>query len=254
MDLGTLQDRRTCGAQQGPNINEVWSTSINKERDVSVEPQLQKLICSSEHLLMSSALGKSTALIPQPTLTSELSDSDSDSEEDSDSDDIDNDEWSGANDNIEAALYEAVFPDIDLAAHMVSTMYPILVLSYRKKITRKVSSWQERNIITCGTSSEGASTTKETAPQVTSKTGIESSPKRDRQSSSSDDNIGDDEDDNGDEFGRKRPKEQSDSDPEIPKPRFACPFFKKDPVKYSAAESGRKSCSGPGWLTIPQMK
>jgi hypothetical protein len=254
MDLGTLPDRHACDAQQMPDISEVWPKTINNERDASMEPQCQKLISSGESMSTSSAVGESKALVRQPTLSSELSDSDSESEEDSGNDDIDNDEWSGANDNIEAALYQAVYPDIDLAAHMVSSMYPTLVLSYRKKITRKVSSWQEKNITTCGTGSGTASTAKEAAPQGTSNTGNGSSPKRDRQSSSPDDNIGDDEDDEADESRRKRPKEQSDNELKIPKERFACPFYKKDPVKYSAAESGRKSCSGPGWTSISQLK
>jgi hypothetical protein len=254
MNLGTLPDRQACDAQQRPGISEALPKTINNERDAFIEPQFQKLISSGKPFSTSSALGESKALVRQLTLGSELSYSDSESEEDSGNDDNDNDEWSGANDNIEAALYQAVYPDIDLAAHMISTMYPTLVLSYRKKITRKVSSWQEKNIITCGIGSGTASTAKEAAPQGTSTTGNKSSPKRDRQSSSPDEDLGDDEDDDADESRRKRPKEQSDGELGIPKPRFACPFYKKDPVKYSAAESGRKSCSGPGWTSISQMK
>lgn len=254
MELFALVGRRACEAQQMPDISEVTPKTISNKRDASMEPQSQRLISSGEPLPAGSAVEESKALSRQSTLDSEMSDSDSESEEDSGDDDIDNDEWSGANDNIEAALYQAVYPDIDLAAHMVLTMYPTLVLSYRKKITKKVSSWQEKNINTCGTGSGTASTATDAAPQGTSNTGNGTSPKRDRQSSSSDDNVGEDEDDDADESRRKRSKEQSDSDLGIPKPRFACPFYKKDPVRYSAAESGRKSCSGPGWTSISQMK
>jgi hypothetical protein len=253
MDLGTLPDRQTCAAQRRLDETNMWPTGIDKERDRSIKPQSPKLISSGQRLLMSSACGELKVLTRQPTLAMESIDSDSETEEDSGSDDDNNDEWSGANDNIEAALYEAVYPDVDLAAYMVATMYPSLVLNYRKKITRKVSSWQEKNIITCGTSSGIASTAKETASLGTSTAGNGSSPKRDRQSSSSDDNVGDDDND-GEDFNRKKPKEHHNSEPGIPRPRFACPFFKKDSIKYSAVESGHRSCSGPGYTSISQLK
>lgn len=201
------------------------------------------------------AAGESKALVRQPNLDSELSDSDSELGEDSDDDDTPNDEWSGANDNIEAALYQAVYPDFKLAAHLISTMYPTIVLSYKKKISNKVYSWQEKNIATCGTDSGTANTAKETSPQGTSNAADKPSPKRDRQSSSPDDNIGDDEDDEVDESRRKRRKEKDvDNEPVIPEQRLACPFYKKDSVKYSAAQSGHKSCAGPGYLTIASLK
>ncbi|KAE8451706.1 hypothetical protein EG329_003163 [Mollisiaceae sp. DMI_Dod_QoI] len=234
MSLRTPPDRQAYDAQRRPDIP--------NGRDTSMEPQSSHLISSGEPLSTSSAIGDSNALVRQVTLGSELSDSDSESEDDSGSDDIDNDEWSGANDNIEAAIYQAVYPDIDLAAYLISTMYPALVISYRNKITRKVSSWQEKNITTCGTDSGTASTTKESVPQGTSNTGNKSSPKRNRQCSSPDDNIGDDEDDEADESRRKRPKEQPGSEPGIPTLRFACPFYKKDPERFSAVEgTGNRS-------------
>jgi hypothetical protein len=235
--------------------SEVQSKPENSKQNSAIVTACQTLTLSAKYMSTTPAAGESNALTQKPTLDSELSDSDSESEEDSDVDDIPNDEWSGANDNIEAALYQAVYPDLKLAVHLISTMYPTIVLGYKKKLSSKVYSWQEKNIATCGTDSGTASTAKETSPQRTSTAANKSSPKRDRQSSSPDDNIGDDEDDDFDESRRKRRKEKDvDNEPGIPEQRLACPFYKKDSVKYSAAKSGHKSCAGPGYFTITSLK
>ncbi|PVH69697.1 hypothetical protein DL98DRAFT_661547 [Cadophora sp. DSE1049] len=229
MDLGTLPDRPLCDPR---HVSQVVSEAQSK----------------------SPAAGESTALVRQPTLNSEMSENDSEVEEESDDDDIPNNEWSGANDNIEAALFQAVYPDLKLAAHLISTMYPTIVLSYKNKISSKVYSWQEKNIATCGTDSGTTTTAKETSPQGTSYGANKPSPKRDRQSSSHDD-VGDEEDDDVDDFRRKRRKEKGvNNEPMVPELRLACPFYKKDFVKYSAAQSKHKSCAGPGYLTITSLK
>src|SRR6185437_3751807 len=133
-------------------------------------------LCDPRGVSMATANEEPKTHTQQETVESELSDSDSDLEEESDDDDTPNDEWSGANDNIEAALYQAVYPDVKLAAHLISTMYPTIVLSYKKRISRKVHSWQEK-ITTCGTDSRTASTAKETVPQGASNAANKSSPK-----------------------------------------------------------------------------
>ncbi|KAL5314287.1 hypothetical protein ACEPPN_018712 [Leptodophora sp. 'Broadleaf-Isolate-01'] len=248
-NFGTLPPMQSCSAQKMPDISNLPPYTTNLGQEASRRSQDPKTVDSSKVLHSPLAVRESSASIQKSTLRYELSDSDGDSDDDCSPGDIDNDEWSGADDNIEAALYQAVYPDIDLAAHMVSTMYPTLLQSYRKKITRKVSSWQKHNITSCGISSGTASTTKEGAPQGTPETRRGSSSKRDRQSRSPDDNLEEDEDDDIEDSRRKRSREQPDSEFEIPKARFACHFFKSDPVKYS-----RRACQGPGWFTIGQLK
>jgi hypothetical protein len=73
------------------------------------------------------------------------SESDDKSEEDGDDDD---DNWSGANDYLETAIYQALFPDVALAAYLISKMSGMVVLGSSKKIAKKVASWRGR-IITC---------------------------------------------------------------------------------------------------------
>ncbi len=147
MDLNTLPGPQTCNSQHVPGISDIGAETMNHEQDPRIKPPWQKLVSSAGPMPTSSNDSESKTLIRQSTLDSDPSDSDSDSEEDSDDDDISNDEWSGANDNIEAVLYQAVYPNTDLAAHLIQTMYPMLVLSYTKKITRKVSSWQEKILL-----------------------------------------------------------------------------------------------------------
>lgn len=236
-------------------VSESQSKPTNNIQTSSIGTGCQALTFSAESMSTTPTAGESKELGRQENSGSDVSDSESESEEDSDDEEIPDGEWSGANDNIEATLYQAVYPDLKLAVHLISTMYPTIVRSYNKKISRKVYSWQEKNIATCGTGSGTASTSTETSPQGTSNAANKSSPKRDRQSDSPDDDIGDDEDDDLDESRRKRRKEKDDdNEPEIPEQKLACPFFKNDPVKYSAAQSGHKSCTGPGYVTVASLK
>lgn len=134
MDLGTLSIHQPCNSQQILASSEPWPRTID---DQDPRGHLQTPISSGTSLETSLA-GRNLAVAARhPAIDSESSDSESESEDDSCNDDIDNDEWSGENDNIEAALYQAVYPDIDLAAHMISAMYPALALSYRNKIARR---------------------------------------------------------------------------------------------------------------------
>ncbi|CZR67828.1 uncharacterized protein PAC_17727 [Phialocephala subalpina] len=255
VDLLGLED---CGPQQGSESPEQLSKTACHvhARHASTKAPCQKIVSSSEPTAMEcSDIRKSKSIAPHSAIDSESSDS-SESEDESDDDDIARDDWSGANDNIEAAIYQSVFPDLKLAAYLISNMYSTIVLSSTKKITRKVSSWQEQ-ITTCATDSGATtSTAKDTSPNISSNTGTGASPKHDRCPSSPDDNIGDDEDDDADEGRRKRLKEKSvDSGSEFPEQRLACPFFKKDALKYSVLSSKHyRVCGGPGWLTIPQLK
>ncbi|KAF8854036.1 hypothetical protein BDZ45DRAFT_51012 [Acephala macrosclerotiorum] len=257
VDLPGFQD---LVAQHRSELPEALSTaSCHVYEHVSGSP-CPKNVSSGEPMVMDFLDGReSKQNTLHPAVDSESSDSSSESEDDSDDDDIARGDWSGANDNIEAAIYQSVFPDQELAAYLISNMYSDIVLSSTKKITRKVSSWQEQ-ITTCatdsGTTTGTASTAKEASPKAISSTGNVASLKRDMISSSPDDNIGEDEEDDADESRRKRVKEKSvDNVQEPQEPRLACPFFKKDPSKYSVQKSKHyRACGGPGWLTIPQLK
>lgn len=253
MDLGTLPDRPLCDPRHLPLVvSEVQPKPTNSKQASSIVTACQTLSLSAGAMPVALYIAEPKSPEQQPALDSELSDSDSESEEDSDNDDIPNDEWSGANDNIESALYEAVYPDTKLAAHLILTMYQTIVLSNKKRISSKIYSWQERNIATCCTDSGTTSTTKETSPQGTSNAANKSSPKRDRQPSSlPDENTGDDEDDSR---RKKRKGKVVDNEPGIPQQRLACLFYKKDSVKYSAVKTGHKSCAGPGYPTITSLK
>ena len=86
----------------------------------------------------------------------------SESEEDSDDDVEVGDEWSGANDYIEAVIFQAVYPDLDLAAYLISKMYVLILTGSSKRIGRKVSSWRKR-VMSSANESPTTSTVKAAA-------------------------------------------------------------------------------------------
>ena len=216
--------------------------------------------------MRSSDIEDAKILSGKPAFDSESTDSSSESEEDSD-DDIEgsNDNWSGANDYVEAAIFQAAFPDLELAAHLISQMYSMLLLGSSKRISRKVSSWRER-ITTCTTDSGTTSTEKVALSNVTSNTPRAGDPRRDRLFGSTDSNIGEEEDDDNDDNDksrRKRLKENNlGSGLEIPTQRLACPFNKMDASKYGIQHNQEgqindrqyRTCAGPGFRTIQLLK
>lgn len=186
----------------------------------------------------------------------------SESEEDS-GDDVegDDDNWSGANDYLEAAIYQAAFPDLALAAHLISEMYSMLLLGSSKKVSRKVSSWRERIASCAGTTVSGTTSTEKAVSSNGSSSALRAdNSKRDRLSNSTDSNIGeeeDDGDDDSDESRRKRLKENNFGS--SPTQRLACPFNKMDASKYgiqlNQEGKGRyRTCAGPGFRSIQILK
>lgn len=200
-----------------------------------------------------------------PGCDSESTNSNSEYEEDSD-DDIDGDDndWSGANDYIEATILQAVFPDLELAAHLITGLYSMLYPGSSKSISNKVSSWRER--VRAGTTDSGTtSTEKAPTSNTTANTARRDKPNLNRPSGSTDRSIDDEEDeeeDDADESRRKKPKENSlDRNHTIPAQKLACPFFKQDPSKFCAQfnQEGQddryyRPCAGPGFKTIQLLK
>jgi hypothetical protein len=198
-----------------------------------------------------------------PGSDSDSSESDEDSADELDGDD---DDWSGATDYFETAVLQAVYPDRELAAHLIIQLYSMFYPGSSKTISRKVSSWRER-IRTCPTDSGTVSTEKgpSSSSNATSSTSKPTSQKRDRHSSSTGSNIGeeDDEDeDDTDENRRKRLKETSqDGGLVLPVQRLACPFYKMNPSKYRAQlnQEGHNDrqyriCAGPGFRSLQSLK
>jgi hypothetical protein len=70
--------------------------------------------------------------LPKQSLSqSHSAKSSNESDDESDEEDYsDDDSWSGANDYLETAIYQALFPDVALAAYLISKMYG-MVLSAR---------------------------------------------------------------------------------------------------------------------------
>jgi hypothetical protein len=56
--------------------------------------------------------------------------------------------------------------------------------------------------------------------------------------------------DNNEDEGREQPQNRFSRQNSLRGPKFACPFFKKEPGKYQ----GRSGCPGPGWVTVHRLK
>ncbi|KAI8265758.1 hypothetical protein K4K58_010753 [Colletotrichum sp. SAR11_239] len=67
-------------------------------------------------------------------------------------------------------------------------------------------------------------------------------------------NRGDDEEedhfDDDDRDDREPNRKKTKPDPESEKPRFACPFYKRDPQRYK----NHRACRGPGWSEMHRLK
>jgi len=199
---------------------------------------------------------------------SESSASGSDFEEDSDDDsDFDDDDWSGADNYFEATIFQAVYPNVELAAHLITNLYSMMYPASSSKVSRKVSSWRAR-IYTSATDSRTTSTEKAPPSEsnTTSSTSKIDSSKRDRLSGSpgkSNGEDGEEEDDDTDESKRKRFKDNDiGSGLALHIQKLACPFFKLNPAKYSVQlnlegkvnDKQYRICAGPGFRTIQLLK
>jgi hypothetical protein len=238
------------------------------QEDSQYTKESQRKAVSAQSLVVamsSSSIEDAKPLSGKAIFESETTKSNSDSEEESDDEgDDEDDNWSGANDYLETAIYQAVFPDLALAAHLISEMYSMLLLGSSKKISRQVSSWREKITTCAGTTVSGTTSTEKAAPASGSSSALGTgSSKRNRLSGSADSNIGEeeeDDDDDSDESRRKRLKDSNGgSGLEIPTPRLACPFNKMDPLRYGIqhnqeGKSRYRSCAGPGFLSIQVLK
>ncbi|KAK4224381.1 hypothetical protein QBC38DRAFT_485587 [Podospora fimiseda] len=180
------------------------------------------------------------------------------SEGESDDEDEDDNDWSGENENLESLVISAVGLDYSLAAHLI----PLIHRDFNGALKSKVESWR------CGTTTHGGGETSPGGNPSSANTsptqGSGSARKRRRANSNGDireDNgWNEDEDyDDGKDLGNMGPP----SSPTGPRdsPLLACPFHKKDPIKYSMhRESGTakkhkyRPCTGPGFKSIQRLK
>ena len=65
-----------------------------------------------------------------------------------------------------------------------------------------------------------------------------------------DDRDGSRDEDEEDGSGKDRNKKRSKTDVHDDRPRFACPYFKRDPAKFKNA----RTCCGPGWTEVHRIK
>ncbi|KAK3984316.1 hypothetical protein QBC44DRAFT_277572, partial [Cladorrhinum sp. PSN332] len=182
-------------------------------------------------------------------------------EEPSDDEDEDDNDWSGQNENLESLVISAVGLDYSLAAHLI----PLIHRDFNGALKSKVESWR------CGTTAHGGGETSPEGNQSSANTsptqGSESARKRRRANSNGDireDNGWNEDDDyddrkDQDNFGNMGPPESPSGARDSP--LLACPFHKRDPIKYSMhRESGTakkhkyRPCTGPGFKSIQRLK
>jgi hypothetical protein len=202
-------------------------------------------------------------LVETPAYDIVSMDESSESEESSDEEsDRADDDWSGVDHCVESAIVQAVFPDLELAAYLITRLYGMLYPGSSRKISRKVSSWRD-HITSCPRDSGTSSTERGPSSNVTSNTTIQDQSKRHRGSGSGDSNPNEreGEEDDADDSRRKRHKENRSSGarPVMPLQKFACPFFKMDPLKYciqkgKANDRQYRICAGPGFKSIQLVK
>jgi hypothetical protein len=110
------------------------------------------------------------ALPVQAILESHSAKSSNESDDESDEEDYsDDDSWSCANGYLENAIYQALFPDVALAAYLISKMYDMVRLGSLKKVSKKVSSWRERVIACAATTVSAPASTMNTEKAVPAK-------------------------------------------------------------------------------------
>lgn len=172
----------------------------------------------------------------------------------------DDNDWSGENGNLESLVISAVGLDYSLAAHLI----PLIHRDFNMALKSKVERWRCATSHGGEASGEGNPSSANASPTQASG----NSRKRRRANSNGDvreDSAGwnEDEDDDQreqDNFGNMGPP----STPVSPRdsPLLACPFHKKDPIKYNmhrdVATGGKKHkyrpCTGPGFKSIQRLK
>ncbi|KAK3343495.1 hypothetical protein B0T25DRAFT_554469 [Lasiosphaeria hispida] len=183
----------------------------------------------------------------------------SDDESDLDTGDDDN-EWSGQNGNLESVVIAAVEGDLGLAAHLI----PLLHRDFSLALKSKVESWQFTTTAH-GSTSDGspggsgakssyAETLPDQSPGMSRKRRRTGSDERARKAVGGWD--GEDEDE---EEEMKDPSPPGSGEPQQ---LLACPFHKRDSVKYGIQHgnsgSGKKhkyrACTGPGFKSIQRLK
>lgn len=178
----------------------------------------------------------------------------------SDEDEDDN-EWSGQDGNIESLVFSAVGSDYSLAAFLI----PLLHRDFNLALKSKVEKWRRTTAARDG--SDGSDEAK-SSPTETSSGQDKTSPRKRRRTNSDNDNIegndgwdeGEDEDREDDGGGKMGPPAGPAGDPDL---MLACPFHKRDPVKYGVnggSGSAKRSkytyrpCAGPGFKSIQRLK
>ncbi|KAK4209755.1 POZ-AT hook-and zinc finger-containing protein 1 [Rhypophila decipiens] len=192
-------------------------------------------------------------------LETDMSDSEDETAGESDTDNDDDNEWSGQNGNLESLIIDAVDGDLSLAAFLV----PVLHHDFQLALKSKVESWQ---CTTAHGSADSSHTGKPSSADLPRGQDGNNSRKRRRRSSSDgggrgapnggDGDEGDEDDDRDGDLGQS-PPDGIDSAPTL-----ACPFHKRDPVKYgiqpgnSAGTKKHKyrGCIGPGYKSIQRLK
>jgi hypothetical protein len=89
-------------------------------------------------------VGNAKTSLGTPASDADSTESNGDSEEDSDDEsEMDDSDWSGENNYFETAILQAVYPNLELAAHLITQLHSLL-LPGSSKISRKVTFWRER--------------------------------------------------------------------------------------------------------------
>lgn len=184
------------------------------------------------------------------------------SDYDTETSDNDDNDWSGQNGNLESVVIAAVDGDLALAAHLI----PMLHRDFSLAVKSKVESWQHMAAQSNDGGSPEGSTEKTTtyvetspdqSPGVSRKRRRTGSDNRERRGVGGWDG---EEDDGDDEDEGKRP-EPSSGGGEAQR-MLACPFHKKDSVKYgiqhgnsgSVKKHKYRACMGPGFKSIQRLK
>ena len=195
--------------------------------------------------------------------------SDSEAEDDSDDSDDDaeedeDDDWSGQDSNLEAIILKAVGDDLALAAHLIPILHKSLRSEFAINATEKLGSWRYGVIKSAhGSRAGGEQTSANYTTDATNnprKRQRRQGPKN--QNRKSDDFDEDDDDDDDDPQDIKGREDDTGTEGQLPLPRLACPFHKRDPDKYNIqhgdVESSKKAeyrtCAGPGFKSIQRLK
>ncbi|KAG4427622.1 hypothetical protein IFR05_016896, partial [Cadophora sp. M221] len=197
---------------------------------------------------------------PVPS-THTASDAESSDESDECHDDSSEDEdWSG--NNLEAIVLDAFGEDLDMAAYMIPILHRACYSGISATARQKVGPWRQGlNQYSPGVDEASNGKTHESTAQNSSSNSTShkrqrryGSPGRSRELNETEEN-GDDDDE--DDSQTPRAQEYSGGEHSLrPVRRLACPFNKKDPVKYRIQnlDNNFRTCQGPGFKNIQRLK